>query len=168
MFEIHGDDITRPWSRKQGNGRWKIPGRCCENGKVLPTADMSHTHTYTHTNALEGAHCLSLIHTYTAELLCEWPSVPNVKIHTHCSLFWRYASIRTRSEVLLRWGDVCTYVIFDEASYFDDSPPENVTLCWSLSYTHGRHISTSNICKLPARLTNLILHDPCVSKAARL
>lgn len=41
------------------------------------------SHTLAHTNPLVGAHCLSLIHTYTAALLCEWPSVQNAKRHTH-------------------------------------------------------------------------------------
>lgn len=65
VFEIHGDDITHPLVTKT---------RETDDEKFLDAAvrterssqqRICHSHTYTHTNPLVGALCVSLIYTHT-------------------------------------------------------------------------------------------------------
>lgn len=93
----------------KGKRRWKIPGRCCENGKVLPTADMSLTHTLIHTKG--HTVFLSSTHTHTEQWMTKCPKCSNT--HKHDLLFC-YISItkglEVEREVPRAWGDVCLFV----------------------------------------------------------
>lgn len=95
---------THPWSWKQGNGWWKIPGPGCENGKLLPTTDTSHTHTHSHTCAHKDTNLLVRAHIYSrgTRRMTEC-----LKTHMRCSPLWHDVSVTKGLEV-------CSYVQKDK------------------------------------------------------